>query len=81
MDTALQCLAQVQDLGVAGQDLGQHNENIPDVGVISCLQAVNWCLDGAKMEDIIFNKYTPSTELWLPSNKKNNKGQLTLVSM
>lgn len=41
MDTALQCLAQVQDLGVAGKDLGEHDENIADVGVISRLQAVN----------------------------------------
>lgn len=41
MDTALQRLAQVQDLRVAGQDLGKHNKNIPDMGVISRLQAVN----------------------------------------
>lgn len=41
MDTALQRLAQVQDLGIAGQDLGKHDEDIPNVGVISSLQAVN----------------------------------------
>lgn len=66
MDTALQRLAQVQDLGVAGKDLGKNDENIPDVGVISRLQAVNWSLDGAETEDMIIDKYTPSTELWLP---------------
>lgn len=53
MDAALQRLAQVQDLGVAGQDLGEHDENIPDVGVISGFQAVNRSLGGAQMEDAI----------------------------
>lgn len=53
MDTALQRLAQVQDLGVAGQDLGEHDKNIPDVGVISCLQTVNRSLDRAEFEDMI----------------------------
>lgn len=57
MDTALQRLAQVQDLGVAGKDLGKHDENIPDVGVISRLQAVNWSLDGAETEDMITDRY------------------------
>lgn len=44
MDTALQCLAEVQNLWVAGQDLGENYQNVPDVGVISGLQAVNGSL-------------------------------------
>lgn len=51
MDAALQSLAQVQDLRVAGKDLGENDENIPDVGVISCLQAVNRSLDVVATED------------------------------
>lgn len=41
MDAALQRLAQVQDLGVAGQDLGEHDEDVADVGVVARLQAVD----------------------------------------
>ncbi len=62
MDAALQRLAQVQDLGIAGQDLGKHDENIPDVCVISRLQAVNWGLDGAGKEDLIRDEHTPFKE-------------------
>lgn len=40
-DAALQRLAQVQHLGVAGQDLCEHDEDVPDVGVLPRLQAVH----------------------------------------
>lgn len=75
MDTALQRLAQVQDLGVAGQDLSKHDENIPDVGVISRLQAVNWSLDVAETEDMSIDKNIPSTELRLPLPRQNFQEQ------
>lgn len=79
MDTALQCLAQVQDLGVAGQDLGKHNQNIPDVSVISGLQAVNWSLYGADTKDMII---PPSFMMSLSfKNNNNTEEELTLVSM
>ena len=41
VDTALECLAQVQHFGVAGQDFGQHDQDVPDVGVFPRLQAVD----------------------------------------
>lgn len=41
MDATLQRLSQVQDFRVAGQDFGEHDENVADVCVISRLQAVD----------------------------------------
>ncbi len=41
MNAALQSLAQVQHLGVPGQDLGEHDQDVADVGVLACLQTVN----------------------------------------
>ena len=48
VDATLQRLAQVQHLGVAGQDLGEHDENVPDVGVLARLQAVDRGLGGER---------------------------------
>lgn len=45
MNATLQCLAQVQNLGVEGQNLCKHDEDVADVGVISSLQAVNRSLE------------------------------------
>ncbi|KAF3841222.1 hypothetical protein F7725_007084 [Dissostichus mawsoni] len=39
VDAAFQRLPKVQDFGVAGQDLCEHDENVPDMGVVSGLQA------------------------------------------
>ena len=86
MDTALQRLAQVKDLGVAGKDLSKHDENIPDVGVISRLQAVNGGLNVAETENMSLDKkHLPqSCNCHFPDgifNNNNKEGQLTLVSM
>lgn len=73
MDTALQCLAQVQDLRVAGQDLGKHNENVPDVGVISCLQTVDRSLEGAEMENDCLQRHSGHINLSSRQNKKDQR--------
>lgn len=41
MHPTLQRLAQVQHLGVEGDDLGQHDQDVADVGVLARLQAVH----------------------------------------
>lgn len=46
MDSALERLAQVQHFGVAGQDLGEHDEDVADVRVLARLQAVHGRLRG-----------------------------------
>lgn len=61
MDATLQRLSQVQDFGVAGQDLGEHDENVADVRVVSRLQAVDRSLDGEEKADVVVRKCTRIT--------------------
>lgn len=54
-------MSQVEDFGVAGQDLGEHNENVADVRVVSRLQAVDRSLDGEEKADAVVRKCTRIT--------------------